>query len=96
MELETTPYDAADFLTDDETVSAYLTEALKSDDPRHIARALGAVARARGGVAQLSRDTEIACEALHRSLRNGGNPELETALKLMHALGIKLSASLEA
>ena len=47
MALETMPYDAAEFLTDEETISAYLTEALESDDPRSIAKALGAVARAR-------------------------------------------------
>jgi probable addiction module antidote protein len=93
MGLKTKPYDAAEFLTDEETVSAYLTEALESDDPRAIAQALGAVARARGGMAQLARDTGIAREALYRALSDTGNPELGTALKVMHALGIKLAAS---
>lgn len=41
------PYDAAEFLTDDESIAAYLTEALEADDPRCIAKALGAVACAR-------------------------------------------------
>jgi probable addiction module antidote protein len=96
MGIKTAPYDAADFLTDEETISAYLTEALESDDPRSIAKALGAVARARGGIAQLARDTGIAREALYRALSDAGNPELGTALKVMHALGVRLSASLEA
>jgi probable addiction module antidote protein len=96
MGLKTTPYDAADFLTDEETISAYLTEALESDEPRVIAKALGAVARARGGMAQLSRDTGIAREALYRALSEAGNPELGTALKVMHALGVRLSASMVA
>jgi len=96
MGMKTKPYDAADFLSDEETISAYLTEALESDDPRSIAKALGAVARARGGIAQLSRDTGIAREALYRALGDAGNPELGTALKVMHALGVRLSASLEA
>jgi probable addiction module antidote protein len=96
MGVATKPYDAADFLTDEETISVYLTEALESDDPRAIAKALGAVARARGGMAQLSRDTGIAREALYRALSDTGNPELGTTLKVMHALGVRLSASLEA
>ena len=96
MALETMPFDVAEFLTDEETISAYLTEALESDDPRIIAKALGAVARARGGMAQLSRDTGIAREALYRALGEAGNPELGTALKVMHALGVRLSASLVA
>jgi len=96
MALKTSPYDVADFLTDEETISAYLTEALESDDPRYIAKALGAVARARGGMAQLARETGIAREALYRALSDTGNPELGTALRVMHALGVRLTASMEA
>lgn len=96
MALKIKPYDAAEFLTDDETIAAYLTEALQRDDPRSIARALGAVARARGGMAQLSRETGIAREALYRALSETGNPELGTALKVMHALGLKITASFSA
>jgi probable addiction module antidote protein len=92
MGIKTVPHDAADFLTDEKTISAYLTEALESDDPRIIAKALGAVARARG-MTQLSRDTGIAREALYRALSDTGNPELGTILKVMHALGLRLSAS---
>jgi probable addiction module antidote protein len=61
-----------------------------------IAKALGAVARARGGMAQLSRETGIAREALYRALSETGNPELGTALKVMHALGAKLTVSFPA
>ena len=96
MGLKTAPYNAADFLTDDETIAAYLTETLESDDPRYFAKALGAVARARGGMAQLARETGIAREALYRALSETGNPELGMALKVMHALGVKLTASLTA
>jgi probable addiction module antidote protein len=94
--LRTKPYDAAEFLTDDETMTAYLTEALDSDDPRTIAKALGAIARARGGMAQLARETGLTREALYRALSEAGNPELGTALKVMRALGIRLKASLAA
>lgn len=94
MSIETVPWDAADYLTDDETISAYLTEALESNDPRYIAKALGAVARARGGMTELARNTGISREALYRALSEDGNPELGTALKVMHALGVRLSASL--
>lgn len=86
MAIETKPYDAAEFLTDDESIAAYLTEALEADDPRYLAKALGAVARARGGMAQLARETGISREALYRALSETGNPELGTALKVIHAL----------
>jgi probable addiction module antidote protein len=96
MSIETVPWDAADYLTDDETISAYLNEALESNEPRYIAKALGAVARARGGMTELARSTGISREALYRALSEDGNPELGTALKVMHALGVKLSASMVA
>jgi probable addiction module antidote protein len=96
MAIKTMPYDAAEFLTDPEVIAAYLTEALESDDPRSIAKALGAVARARDGMAQLARETGIARESLYRALSETGNPELGTALKVMHALGVRLTASLRA
>jgi probable addiction module antidote protein len=96
MVIKTAPHDAADFLTDEETISAYLTEVLEGDDPRYIAKALGAIARARGGMAQLARETGIAREALYRALSDTGNPELGTALKVMHAPGVRLTASITA
>jgi probable addiction module antidote protein len=96
MALKTTVFDEANYLIDEETISAYLKEALESDDPREIAQALGAVARARGGIAQLARETGLSREALYRALSETGNPELGTVLKVLHALGVKLSASLVA
>ena len=96
MALKTTVFDAADYLADPETISKFLTEALEDDDPRVIAEALGAVARARGGIAQLAKETGLSREALYRSLSDTGNPELGTILKVIHALGLKLSASLVA
>jgi probable addiction module antidote protein len=96
MAIYTEPFDVADYLTDEETISAYLTEVLESDDPRYIAKALGTVARARGGMAQLAKDTGISREALYRALSDTGNPEFGTVLKVMHALGVRLSASIAA
>jgi probable addiction module antidote protein len=94
--IETLAYDPADYLIDDETISGYLTAALESNDPRIIAKALGAVARARGGIAQLARDTGISPEELSCALSEGGNPELGTVLRVTHALGVRLSATLVA
>jgi len=94
--LETKPFDVAEFLTDDETIAEFLTDALESDDPRYISKALGALARARGGMTELAKATGISREALYRALSEDGNPELGTALKVMHALGVKLSVSMVA
>ena len=94
--VKTRVYDPADFLTDDETIAGYLTLALDSEDPRIIAKALGAVARARGGIAELARQTGITREALYRALSDSGYPELGTVLKVMRALGVRLTATMVA
>lgn len=96
MPLKTYLFDVADYLTDDEDIEAYLTEVLKYDDPHLFMKALGAVARARGGMPELSRKMGMQIESLQSVLSATGNPELGTALKVMHALGVRLSASLVA
>ena len=96
MGIKTYPWDPAEFLTSDEAIAEYLTLSLESDDPREIAQALGAVARARGGIAQLARETGLSRKSLYRALSDTGNPELGTVLKVLHALGVRLSASLVA
>jgi probable addiction module antidote protein len=96
MGIKTQPWDAAEFLTTDEAIAEYLTLSLESNDAREIAQALGSVARARGGIAELARQTGLTREALHRALSETGNPEFATVLKVMRALGVKLSASMVA
>lgn len=96
MKIRPKPFDPADFLDNEETIAAYLTEALESDDPGLIGQALGDVARAKGGMTQLANTTGLSREALYRALSETGNPELGTILKVLRALGVKLSASLAA
>lgn len=93
MKVETFPYDAADYLTDDETIAEYLTLSLESGDTREIAQALQTVARARGGIAKLALEIGIAPDSLSRMLADDYDPGLGVVLKVMQALGVKLSAS---
>ena len=51
-----TPFDAADYLDDEETIAAYLSAALAENDPDAFLQAIRTVARARG-MAQLARDS---------------------------------------
>jgi DNA-binding phage protein len=48
MALETTPFDAADYLESAVAVEAFLIDAFESEDPAVIADAIGIVARSRG------------------------------------------------
>jgi probable addiction module antidote protein len=55
-----------------------------------IAAALGDICRARG-MAQLAKDTGISREGLYKALSADGNPSLATILKVVNALGLKLT-----
>ncbi len=92
MPLKTTRYDSADYLNSDEAILAYLEEALDTDDPAFIAQALGTVARARG-MTQVAKDAGLSRESLYKALSADGNPEFSTVIRVMKALGLKLSVA---
>lgn len=86
-------YDVADYLKSEEDMAAYLAACMEEggDDPAFIAAALGDIARAKGMV-QLAKDTGITRDGLYKALRSDGNPNLGTVLKVVKALGLKLTA----
>ncbi|MDR3673385.1 MAG: putative addiction module antidote protein [Holophaga sp.] len=88
----TTPYDAAANLTTGERMAALLEAALEDGHPQVIAAALGTIARAQG-MAKVARDTGLNPKSLYRALSGEGNPELETFMKVVRALGLQLHAT---
>jgi probable addiction module antidote protein len=66
-------------------------------DAALLAAALGDVARARGMV-RLAKATGLTREGLYKALSKDGNPSFDTVLKVVKALGLKLTprASAEA
>ena len=90
MATDTKPFDPADYLDDEAALAAYMTEALETDDPAFIADALGVIARARG-MTKVARDAGLSRESLYRALGPDGNPELGTVLRVLRALGLRLS-----
>ena len=90
-----TPFDAADYLDDDETIAAYINAALEEDDPDAFLAALKTVARARG-MTQLAKDTGLGRESLYKALAPGAKPRYDTMLKVIRALGITLHATAHA
>jgi probable addiction module antidote protein len=83
-------YDPADALKSDEAIEVFLADAFETGDARHIARALGVVARAKG-MTKVARATGLAREQLYRSLSEDGNPTLETTLAVMKAIGFEMT-----
>ena len=83
------PFDAADYLDDEETIAEYLTAALEDTNPDVFLAAVRDVARARG-MTHLARDAGLGRESLYKALAPGAKPRYETVQKLLHALGVKL------
>jgi probable addiction module antidote protein len=84
-------FDAAEYLTSDEEVAAYLTTVLEENDAALLAAALGDIARARG-MTQVAKDSGITREALYKALRPGSEPRFDTVSRVCAALGVRLVA----
>ncbi len=88
----TRPYDTANYLKTIDDIAGYLEAVLEDGDPELIAAALGDIARAKG-MTQLARATGLGRESLYKALSANGNPEFATVLKVVRALGLKLTAT---
>jgi len=91
VKVATTPFDSAAYIRTPEEASLFLSDALESHDASVIAAALGTLARARGP-STVAKATGISRASLYTGLRTGGNPTLETLLRVIDELGIELSA----
>lgn len=74
-------------------MAAYLEACFKDarGDAAFIAKALGDIARAKG-MSRVARDAGLSRESLYKALSGERSPGFDTILKVMKALGLKLSA----
>ncbi|PNU04453.1 addiction module antidote protein [Novosphingobium guangzhouense] len=89
MAIELTNFDPAEHLTEVEDQAELLADAVASGDASIIARAIGIVARAHG-ISDLSRATGMKRQQLYRAFGPEGNPTLETMVKVLPALGLRM------
>ena len=83
-------YDAAKYLTDEETIAFYLTDALENGSEAEFLLALKNVAKARG-MTQLAKDSGVPRESLYKTLSGESKPRFETITKIVNALGVNLA-----
>lgn len=84
------PFDAADYLESEEDIALYLSAMLEDGSPEEVAAALGDIARARG-MAKVAADAGLSRESLYRSLSGERVPSADTLLRVIRALGLKLT-----
>lgn len=94
MTVKTLSYDVAATLRTPEEMAAYLEACIEEagGDAAFIAKALGDIARAQG-MTEIARQTGLSRESLYKALSGERSPSFDTVLKVVSALGLKLSAS---
>jgi probable addiction module antidote protein len=79
--IKVSKFDAADYLDNQETIAAYLSQALEPGDIEFVYEALHTIARAKGM-------TDFAKEAFS----GNSKPEFDTVRKVIESFGLKLVA----
>ena len=94
MKTKTSPWDVAEHLRTPKEMAAYLEACIEEadGDAAFIAKALGDIAGALG-VSQVAKDSGLSRESLYKALSGERSPSFDTILKVVTALGLKLSAS---
>ena len=91
-DLDLAPFDASDYLDNEETIAEYLAAALENPDQDAFLIAVGDVAKARG-IANVAARAGLGRESLYKTLQPGARPRFDTVRRLLVALGVKLDVS---
>lgn len=83
-------FDASKYLNNEEALRDYLDIALEDGDTATIQLVLRDIAKARG-MSELARKTNLNRESLYKTLSAQGNPSFASMLKIMNALGMKIT-----
>jgi probable addiction module antidote protein len=83
-------FDAAEHLRTPEARAAYLSIVLTDGDPAEVRDALNLVARAQG-MSEVAKAAGVTREGLYKTLGENGNPEFATILRIIGAMGIRLT-----
>ena len=83
------PFDASDYLDNEETIAEYLKAALENPDPEAFLMAVRDVAKAQG-ISKVAAEAGLGRESLYKALKPGAQPRFDTVRRLLDALGVKL------
>ncbi|MCO6482994.1 MAG: putative addiction module antidote protein [Flavobacteriales bacterium] len=84
--METSRFDVADYLDNDELIAEYLNSALEDGDEAAIITAIGNIAKAMG-MSKIAEQTGLSRPSLYKALSEGAKPQFATVLKVLRAIG---------
>jgi probable addiction module antidote protein len=84
-------FNAAKYRDNPRAIAEYLNEALSTEDPFVITRAIRTMVRAQG-MTRFSRKAAIPRDSLHRTFTGEASPAFDTIIMVLFALDIRLVA----
>jgi probable addiction module antidote protein len=93
--LETLPFDGADAIETADDAAMFIKfameEAIDANDVRVLVGALGTLARSKG-MTEVAASTGLTRQGLYKALGPDGNPSFDTVMRVLAALGLRLTA----
>lgn len=84
--METTKFDIADYLDNQEMIVEYLNTVLEEGDNDDIINAIGHIAKAIG-MTKIAEKTGLSRPSLYKALSEGSKPQFTTIIKVLKAIG---------
>ncbi len=90
--METTKFDIADYLDNNEMVAEYLNEILENGSETDLISAIGNVAKAIG-MTKIAEKSGLSRPSLYKALSEGAKPQFSTIVKVLKAIGGQVSVN---
>jgi probable addiction module antidote protein len=90
--LKIAPFEASDYLDNEEVIAEYLAAALEDPNPDVFLHAVADVAKARG-ISKVAKDAGLGRESLYKALAPGAKIRYDTVRKLLDSLGVRLTVT---
>lgn len=87
--METSKFDIADYLDNDEMIAAYLNTVLAEGNDSDLITAIGHIAKSMG-MTKIASETGLSRPSLYKALSSGAKPQFETVMKVLRAIGGQL------
>lgn len=84
--METSKFDIADYLDNNEMIAEYLNAVLEEGNDADIITAIGHIAKAIG-MTKIAEETGLSRPSLYKALSGGAKPQFETIMKVLKAIG---------
>lgn len=89
MKMNTSKFDIADYLDNNEMIAEYLNTVLEVGNDSDIIVAIGTVAKAIG-MTKIAEETGLSRPSLYKALSDGAKPQFATIMKVLKAVGGQL------